>query len=123
MSENSGDSCERAEGNPGEKFYDIAVAEPDASVAGWGSDAVFLISSVEVDEAIFCIGICGVKTLQPEDSGEDAVFFGAGRGDGSGVDPVLEYRPKRCSLPKFLSNPKPAGRGLEASWFKSETKF
>ena len=54
---------------------DVGIFQADAAGAGGSADEVFAVGAVDVDVAVPTGAVVGLFTVEPEDAGEDEIFF------------------------------------------------
>lgn len=108
--------------NPVEEIDHVVVAQPDASVAGSGSDEVLLIGSVDVNVALTGIGVLRIETFEPEDPREHEILFSSLLRNLSGGQTAAEDHSCRGVLADLLSYPEASGGCPETPLLESESE-
>ncbi len=102
--------------DPVEQIDHVVVPKADAPVAGWGSDEVLLIGSVDVNIALTGIGVLRIESFKPEDSSKHEILFSSLFCNLSGLNTASEDHPRRGAISDLL-------RYAEASRGSPETPF
>lgn len=95
----------------GKKLGDVGVPHPHATVAGGGADPVFLVCPVDVDVALFRVPVFFVRPFQPEDAGENEVFFSAFGSDFASGLAGAEDEAQGGIVAEFFADAEVAWRG------------
>lgn len=108
--------------NPVEEIDDVVVPKADASVAGWGSNEVLLIGSVDINVALTGIGILRIKTFEPEDSREHEILIPSLFRNLSGRNTASEDHSCGGALADFLRYPEASRGSSETPFLESESE-
>ena len=105
-----------------EKIDDIDIPHSDTPVAGGLPDLVFVSGPVNVNEAVSGVSVVPLQPIQPEDPARDQILRLGKRIVRPKRNPSEKDRSQRHIVPNLFGYPKMPERGLQASWFRAQTK-